>query len=199
MNNRLKLMRVYLVGPMDHDRESGKAWRIEMSEWLKSRGALPVDPYDKPLLPIHKEGLEDDDQWVKRKELMSQLADNDTPELRAAIREIMKPIVHTDMRIVDNVDCLIVHLDVDKRPCGTFDEMFTGADQNKPVIVHCPQGIDHIHDWNWGRLKPELFFDSWADVKEYLRHIDEDDEINLLDKWKFFEWEPLVREVLCQN
>ena len=188
-HNRLKLMRFYEVGPMDWDREAGKPWRIELAKWLKSRGALPIDPYLKPMLKIHLDAMEDDDGYERRKAAM-QKGDRDT------VRQIMKPIVHTDLRIVDHSDCIIANLDLDKRPCGTYDEIYMAANQNKPVIVYCPQGVKSIPDWLWGRLHPKLFFDSWSDVKEYLRHIDEDDDIDLLGRWKFFDFEPLIREVL---
>lgn len=197
MNNRLKLMRIYLVGPMDFDREAGKPWRIELTKWLKSRRALPIDPYHKPMLAIHEDAMESDDGYERRKKAMATLPM--TQEARDTVRDVMKPVVHTDLRIVDHSDALVVNLDVDRRPCGTFDEMFTADNQNKPVIVYCPQGVQAIHDWCWGRLKPELFFDDWVNVKEYLRHIDEDDDIDLLGRWKFFDFEPLIREVLEMN
>lgn len=198
-HNRLKLMRFYLVGPMDYDREAGRPWRVEMTDWLKQRKGLPIDPYHKPLLQIHKEAMEDDDRYEERNEIIDKLSKQPyNTQLREELRAIMKPIVHTDLRIVDHADVLVVNLDVEKRPCGTFDETFTGTDQNKPIIVHCPQGVSEIYPWMWGRLPHELFFDKWDDVYSYLDHIDTspDDKIDLLGRWKFFDLEPLIKEVL---
>ena len=118
--------------------------------------------------------------------------------IRAELRLITKPIVHTDLRIVDNADAIICNLDVEKRPCGTYDETFTAADQNKPIVVYCPTGLGDIPDWMWGRIPHELFFDSWQAVMDYLDHIDKDpdEDINLLNRWKFFDWEPLTQRAL---
>lgn len=189
--NRLKLMRFYLVGPMDHDREGGRQWRIDIAKWLKARKAIPIDPYHKPLLPIHNIALEDDDSHRLISKAVEEKNDS-------KIRELVKPIVHTDLRIVDHCDAIICYLDKDKYPCGSFDEIFEAANQNKPVLIYCPQGKYQIHRWLWGRLPYQLFFNSWDEVKEYLRHIDEDpdEEIDLMGRWKFFDWEPVIREVL---
>lgn len=189
-HNRLKLMRFYLVGPMDHDRESGREWREEMTDWLiNTRRALPMDPYHKPMLDLHADGLEDDDNYAKRKEAIA------TGRFDEA-RELTKPLRHVDLRMVDHSDAIIVNLDKDKHPCGTFEELFQANREKKPCIIHCPQGKKEVYDWLYGTLPHEIFFENWSDVKEYLRHIDEDENIDTLDRWLFFNMEPLIRRVL---
>ncbi len=193
--NRLKFSRAYLVGPMDHDRESGRQWREDLSQWLLEKLQVIVfDPYNKPLHDIHRDGLEDDDNYFYRELALET-------ERWELMREYMKPVVATDLRMVDNVDFLIVNLDIEKHPCGTFDECFTADNQNKPVIIYCPQGKSKIYHWLWGRLKPELFFDDWDDVKAYLEHVAfaPDDEIDCLDRWKFFDIENLILDVVKQE
>lgn len=182
-------MRFYLIGPMDHDRESGKQWRDMMSEWLLSRHAIPINPYNKPMHKSHMDGLEDEDNYKLRKRLIKE-------GRFAEAREVTMPVVHTDLRAVDHADGLICHLDVEKKPCGTYDEMFTGAWQNKPIIIHNPHGVRTTPDWLFGRLPYQLFFDDWRDIKKYLDHINNDNDIDTLGKWKFFNFEPLIRSII---
>lgn len=193
--NRLKFAQAYLVGPMEHDREAGKDWRIMFGEWLLNRvQVLSYDPYHKPLHSIHWEALEDEDNYKQAVEAIEQLD-------RIAAKKFTKPVVHTDLRIVDHVDFVVAYLDVERYPCGTWDEMFTGDNQNKPVIINCPQGIRKVPRWCWGRLEPELFFDRWEPIKEYLEHIAfaPDSEIDCLDRWKFFDLESKILDIVRQE
>ena len=188
MNNRLCLMRFYLVGPMDYDRNSGREWREDLSEWLFNRRAIPLNPYYKPLRDMT--GVEDDDSFNQRLEAKKN---KDYKKLR----ELAKPIVHTDLRMVDHCDANIINLDLSKRPCGTWDELFTGVNQNKPSIIHAVQGVSELPDWLFGRMPYELFFDTWEDIKSYLHYIDTAEEVDDLGgRWKFFDYEPLVRRAL---
>lgn len=188
--NRLKLMRFYLVGPMDHDREGGREWRDMMSEWLLERGAIPLNPYYKPLRDAGT-AAEDDDNFSQRQQAKQ---DGNWP----LVRELMKPVVHTDLRMVDHCDAIIVNLDLEKRPCGTWDEIITATNQNKPVLLHAVQGIKELPDWLFGRLPWEGFFESWGAMKAYLDMIDMETYLHshLGGRWKFFDYEPLVRKAL---
>lgn len=195
MKNRLKFSRCYMIGPMDHNREAGRGWRIELGDWLRHKlQVIPIDPYHKPLHNIHKGALEDDDNYIKRKQAIVD------GQLHLA-KELTKPVVSTDLRIVDHAEFIVCYLDIDNRPCGTFDELFMATGQNKPCIVMCPQGIHKIYDWLYGRLKVQLFFDDWGEVKEYLEHIafDPDEEIDLLDRWKFFDLEKEIVDIIKQD
>jgi len=73
------------------------------------------------------------------------------------------------------------------------------ASQNKPVIIMCPQGKSAISPWMYGRLPSELFFESWAEVKDYIDHINSDEKIDLLDRWKFFDIENMVRKIIQEK
>jgi len=190
--NRLFLHRCYLIGPMDHDRIGGREWREDIADFLISRGVIPFDPYNKPIHKLHMEGLEDDDAFEERK-IATERKD------WAEVRRIMKPIVAIDLRMVDNVDFTIVNLDVDSKPCGTYDEIFMAASQNKPVIIMCPQGKSAISPWMYGRLPNELFFESWDEVRSYIDHINSDEKIDLLDRWKFFDIEDTVRKIIKEK
>ena len=197
MQSRLKFSKAYLVGPMDRcvDKKQSKQWRIDLSEWLIEKiGVIPLDPYNKPLHSIHTREFENEEHVELRKNAIQNLR-------RQSAKDLMKPIVSIDLRMVDHSDFLIAYLDIDSSICGTFDEMFTATDQNKPVIVMCPQGVSKIYDWLWGRLRPELFFDNWDSVKTYLWHIacDANASIDCLDRWKFFDLEKVIARIIKKN
>lgn len=101
----------------------------------------------------------------------------------------MRPIRNVDLRFTDMADFLIVNLDLEVHPCGTYNEVFIAVQQKKPIIIHCEQGKKEIPNWLWGCCKHELFFSTWHEVKEYLRHIDEDKEANHLGRWQLFDFE----------
>lgn len=183
-HNRLRWMKAYLVGPMDHDRNTGREWRQMMADWLRSRGVIPIDPYHKPLASVSDSGLEGDDNYGAR-----QAAIDAGDKFEAA--RLMKPVRNTDLRIVDETSFQIINLDVEKRPCGTYEECFTGNRQKKPVIVHCPHGIKGVPHWMFSVVPPEQIFFNWEDVKDYLDHIDSapDEEVDTLNRWVFFDLE----------
>lgn len=182
-------MRFYLVGPMDHDRNGGREWREMMSEWLLDRGAIPLNPYYKPLRNAGTAAEDDDNFSVRQAEKRSGNWH--------LVRALMKPVVHTDLRMVDHCDAIICNLDLDKRPCGTWDEIITGTNQNKPVLIHAVQGMKELPDWLYGRLPWEGFFNEWDHMKDYLDYIDTSNEVgDLGGRWKFFDYEPLVRKAL---
>ena len=187
MINRLKLMKIYMAGNMDHDRVGGRVWREDMEEWLFSRSAIPLNPYHKP---VHGIAEEDDDQYNRTRKAIIEGRYEDA-------RQSMIDIVHIDLRMVDSSDALIVNINLDKRPCGSWDEIFMAASQNKPVLIHCAQGIRELPNWLFGRLPHELFFDSWNDMKTYLAHIDNDDIVDTVGRrWKFFDYSSLVERAL---
>lgn len=193
--NRLKLMRAYLVGPMDHKRNEGREWREIMTEWLSSRGVVVFDPYHKPMRSISSLGMEDDENYRIVKDALSR-----GDKKLAAQR--MKPVRTTDLRIVDHSDFDIVYLDLESRPCGTWEELFTANRQKKPILIMCPQGLEEIPPWLYGTCPYQMMFDKWEDLTAYLDFVDtgHDEEIDTLGRWVFFDVEDQVRKILgCAN
>lgn len=195
--NRLKFSRAYLSGPMDRtSSKTGKTWRRRIGWWLQNELQVIIyDPYDKPLHPISSVSHLESKQAFSK--FNRYVQDNDI----TSAKQMMKPIVSVDLRMVDIVDFIIAYFDLEAKPCGTLDEIITGSNQNKPVLLMCPQGIDAIYRWLWGRLKPELFFDNWGKLKDYLLHIafDPDESIDCLDRWKFFDTEAKILQIINQD
>lgn len=181
------LHRAYLIGAMDRDREGGKQWRDDLLPWLKERQIIAFNPYQKPALD--KGTFEDDDAFVARHKAKVEGDYN-------FVRQNMKQVRAFDLRMVDHSDFLILNLDIHQHPCGTYEELFSGNRQKKPIITRCAHGKKNMPDWLFGVYPHETMFDTWDEVKEYIRHIDEDMEIDTLGRWQFFDLENAIREIL---
>ena len=97
----------------------------------------------------------------------------------------MKTIRSVDLRLVDISDFIIVNLDLDVHPCGTLEEIFWANRQKKPIIVHMVQGKVHTPDWLFGTIPHQMIFSNWEDIREYLKHINSDENIDTYNRWYF--------------
>ena len=89
--------------------------------------------------------------------------------------------------MVDISDFLIVNLDLDVHPCGTYEEIFWANRQKKPIIVHMVQGKQKCPDWLFGTIPHEMIFSSWEEIKNYLVEINHSEEIKTFNRWYFFK------------
>ena len=172
--NRIKGLRTYLCGPMDRVPDGGVGWRRSVGQYLMTRGVIVFDPSNKPI----DIGVEDFDSRDKRNKWKKN-GDYDR------VAETMKIIRNTDLRMVDISDFLVVNLDLDTHPCGTYEELFLANRQKKPIILRVKQGKELAPDWLFGTIPHETIFSTWEEVKDYLDLIDSG---NLNDKrWMFFD------------
>lgn len=167
--------RAYLAGAIDRDPTSGKTWRDSISEWLVEHGVIVFNPLDKPI----DIGIENTENVEERK-----LWKRD--EQYELITHHMKEIRHVDLRMVDNVDFLIVNIDVDIHACGTYEELTWANRCKKPIIIHCEQGKSKAPDWLFGTVPHEMIFSSWEEVKHYLYTIDVGIDRRTFGRWTFF-------------
>lgn len=187
MRHRLKLHRAYLIGPMDRAREQGRIWREELEDWLASMEIISFNPYKKPI--IDDTALEDDDSFELRTQARAR-SDWD------AMRTIMKPVRNSDLRMCDHADFIISYLNLDHKMCGTWEELFTSNSQKKPIVVMMEGGKKEVPDWLFSVCPHEMIFGTWDEVKEYIRHIDQDEHINPLGRWRFFDIENQIKKIL---
>ena len=179
--NRLFGSRVYEAGPIDCAINRGQDWRNEIKPFLQQKGIMVIDPCNKPINNIIKE----DEDLIRKLQHYKDTRQWDE------LSKIMRQIRSTDLRCTDTADWLIVHLDFNIPMMGTLEELFWANRQKKPILVHCEQTLKDIPNWLWGTLPKEFMFDNWNDLKAYIRHIDEDEIINPLRRWVFFDYEKL--------
>lgn len=172
--NRLKNQRVYLAGAMDRAYDRGNGWRDYITPLLEQLGIVVFNPIKKP----GSIGMED----AATHELKLHLKKN---QEYAALSLLMKTIRSVDLRLVDISDFLIVNLDLDIHPCGTYEEIFWANRQKKPILIRVVQGKQSTPDWLFGTIPHELFFDTWDDIIKYLSHINTDINVNTLNRWWF--------------
>ena len=189
MRNRLLLSKCYLVGPMDAVEDAGAGWRKDLTPWLEDRGVIVFNPCDKPVYDDDPDYLEDVDFGQKRKALIES-------EQWDELANLVKPVRFIDLRMVDSANFLIVNLDFDYKICGSWEELFIGNRQMKPIIIHCPQGKKQVPGWLFATLPHQMFFQTWDEVKQYLVRIDEEEQIDTFGRWKFFDLASKTRRAL---
>jgi hypothetical protein len=173
--NRLINQRVYLAGAMDRVKDRGNTWRDNITPFLNSLGVVVFNPIKKPTVM----GLEDEATHKLKNELKDAGDYNQ-------LSQIMKTIRSVDLRLVDISDFLIVNLDLDIHPCGTYEEIFTANKCKKPILIHMEQGKHNAPDWIFGTIPHEMIFSNWNDLKSYLQHINTDEKIDSYNRWQFF-------------
>lgn len=176
MNNRLKNQRVYLAGAMDRVADRGNGWRDNITPFLENLGITVFNPIKKPTV-IGQEDIE-----THRYKLKLKYEQNYNE-----LSHLMKVIRSVDLRLVDISDFLIVNLDLDTHPCGTYEEIFLANRSKKPVIVHMVQGKQNTPDWLFGTIPHQMIFSSWEQLKEYIGYINNNSEIEHYNRWRFFK------------
>jgi nucleoside 2-deoxyribosyltransferase len=175
MNNRLNNQRVYLAGAMDRVADRGNGWRDNITPFLEDLGIVVFNPIKKPTII----GQEDEKTHRYKIKLKNEKNYDELSQLMKVIRSV-------DLRLVDISDFLIVNLDLDIHPCGTYEEIFWANRQKKPIVVHMVQGKRSAPDWLFGTIPHEMIFSSWNDIKTYLLQIHNNAEIKTYNRWYFF-------------
>lgn len=173
--NRLKNQRVYLAGAMDRVADRGTTWRDSITPFLENIGVVVFNPINKP----SNIGLEDAEVHSIKQKLKHR---EDYDELSF----IMKAIRGVDLRLVDISDFLIVNLNLDIHPCGTYEEIFWANRQKKPIIIHMEQGKKNTPDWLFGTVPHQMIFSDWDGIKNYLTQINTAPNIEAYKRWYFF-------------
>jgi hypothetical protein len=173
--NRLNNQRVYLAGAMDRVADRGNGWRDKITPFLESLNIIVFNPIKKPTVVG-----QEDELTHKHKVKLKNAGKYDE------LSQLMKTIRSVDLRLVDISDFLIVNLDLDIHPCGTYEEIFWANRQKKPIVIHMVQGKENAPDWLFGTVPHEMIFSSWDNIKSYLSKINSQKEINTYNRWYFF-------------
>ena len=179
--NRLKNSFCYLSGPMERTNDNGESWRNWITPFLTRIGVIVLDPCKKPKITLGNCADESKEAWEKLKILKSK---GDFDELSSHMRTIR----NTDLRLTDKSDFFIVYWDKRLHPVGTVNEIAIAVQQKKPVLMMCEEGVKDLQNWFFGAIPKELFFDSWLELKKYLVHVDEDENVDHLGRWQLFDF-----------
>jgi len=173
--SRLLNQRVYLAGAMDRVADRGNGWRDNITPFLQHLGVIVFNPIKKPTII----GQEDEQTHKYKIRLKKEKNYNELSSLMKVIRSV-------DLRLVDISDFLVVNLDLDIHPCGTYEEIFWANRQKKPIVVHMVQGKQNAPDWLFGTIPHQMIFSTWNEIQEYLTYINNYSEIETYNRWYFF-------------
>lgn len=176
MRNRLKYSIAYLSGAMDRAADGGVEWRNEISPKLRKLGVGIFNPCDKPTDPPENKTVRDALQALR------DSGDYDP------VKQTVKEIVGSDLRMIDKCDFVILYIDTDVHMCGSYWEMCYAVQQKKPILTVCKQGKAHTPGWLFGVIPHEHVFGTFDEMMVYLNHIDKDDKIDTMKRWRFFDW-----------
>ena len=177
MPNRLANNRGYLCGAMDRVTDGGVGWRTELKLELADLKIFWLDPTNKPI----NIGVED----LPSREIRRQAKKQGRYDL---VQHDMRTIRSVDLRMVDISDFIVVNLDMEVHACGTYEELFRGNREDKPIIVHLEQGKSTCPDWLFGTIPEQMVFSTWPDIHRYLRHIAHDKMVETFNRWYFFDF-----------
>jgi hypothetical protein len=140
--NLLDGARVYLSGPMDfvasREEEMKHGWRTRVGAFLRERGCVVFDPWNKPdvlgLQEYGREGLDTAkarDAWT--------FADSRTgARARSRLTGQFWETLHIDLRMVDTSDFTIAYCPTNIYSVGTPHEIALCRQQRKPVLFVSP-------------------------------------------------------------
>lgn len=174
----------YLAGAMDRVPDGGIQWRQQITPWLNSRGIIVLDPTNKPC----KIGIENPETRKKRHDAKV----NGDYSLLLADKEVRA----VDLRMVDKADFIIVNIDLESHPCGTYEEIFFANREKKPILIHCIQGKNLAPDWLFWTFPQENIFGTWDELKTYIDHIAFGTNPDRLKRWMFFDLEQVTQAAI---
>ena len=134
--------RVYLSGPMDfvasRQEEMKYGWRTRVGAFLRARGCIVFDPWQKPAVRgLQEYGREGLDTARIRKAWTFEDSRAGAKE-RAKLTDKFWETLHIDLRMVDTSDFTIAYCPTNLYSVGTPHEIALCRQQRKPVLFVSP-------------------------------------------------------------
>lgn len=147
-------MRFYLAGAIEYSPDLGRAWRQELTTFLRARGHDVYDPVDDELKSLTEEERRHFRSWKQ----------TDLDRYRVALRKI----IAYDLDVVEHrCDGVIAYWDAHAaRGAGTQGELSLAHRRGKPVYLVSAMPVTEISGWILG-CASEVFA-SFADLRAFL-------------------------------
>jgi len=175
--NVLKDSICYLIGAIDEAHDCGKGWRRNIVDTchLMNLDIKFLDPTNK-VTGLQKEVDEEYQRIVNHKK------NGEWDQLT----KFMTRIAQEDYRGVALSDFVIMYIDPNSRPCGSYFELQKVLNENKPYYIICPpDGKPSCPAWLFGILDHEFVFPDIASVVAELAKLNAGNT-PLSDKWVLF-------------
>jgi hypothetical protein len=156
----------YMIGAIDHAKDDGVGWRVELKNKAKAAGLniCWIDPCDKPTGGITEIGQEKN--HIKRLR-----AEGKYDELTDAMKQIRRQ----DLRFVDLSDFVVFKLDPSVPTYGSLDEIYTAEDQHKPMYMVVEGGKNNLPFWLWAVVDHNEVFSNLDELVEHLVSVNRSD------------------------
>ena len=136
-------MKIYLSSPYEHDR-ANTSWKVEAERVMRAsdsrieiRDPCPDACDETPLI----DKMKADEDWL-------------------GIYSFCANIVEGDLAMLNRCDGMIAYLPFGAKTFGTTHEIVHALQNNIPVVMVMPEGIDKVSHWLWGILGPSRIFDN---------------------------------------
>lgn len=173
--NILNKTKTYLIGPMEY--ADGRAWREDMTPFLKEMGVTVFDPYKKPFVNAPKE---DEETHKRMYELMN------TGEFDE-VAEHFKQVRAFDLSMVDRSDFIICYINPKTPTFGTVEELSTSIKMKRPTFIVVEGGKSKTPLWIMGMLPHKYIYNSFEEVKMMLTNINSGVKSLDSDRWRLFK------------
>ena len=179
--NRLAKTRCYLSGSIENTPDAGIGWRQKLKEDLFYMDIVWLDPTQKP-------GINIGEEVGKARELCELAKFNE-------LEQFVKKIRKYDLQSVKVSDFLIVHIDLERPTCGTYEEIFKARDLEKPVLSVTKQGMQKNPLWLFGVISPYRMFDTWHGLQALLKRIAYDETYHPGGDWEFLNFKSTLDSI----
>lgn len=155
----------YLCGNLEYEQEGfTKEWRNYFKEKVKDMGITCFSPLDK----VFKDFGEPETHGFQ-----THLKDALQRGEYQYVHEKMKVVRDRDLRMVDLANFLVTVINPNIPTIGTIDEVLTGLEQRKPVLMVIPGlGYKGLALWLTSYFKPHWVYDSIDGAINELKKID---------------------------
>ncbi len=136
-------MRIYLSSPYEHDR-ADTYWKESIGRFLFTRDSriLTIDPCP--------------DACSETSIIDEMKANEDWLDLYSFCANI----VEGDLAMLNRCEGMIVYLPCAAKTFGTTHEIVHALQNQIPVVLVMPEGVDKVSHWLWGILGPSRIFDN---------------------------------------
>lgn len=167
--------KAYLCGNLEYEAEGfTKEWRNYFKEQTKDMGIICFSPLDKVFQDFGEPETHGFQSHLKKALHEGKYQ---------YVHEEMKVVRDRDLRMVDLANFLVCVINPNVPTIGTIDEVLTGLEQRKPVLMIIPGlGYKGLALWLCSYFKPHWVYSSIDDAIAELRRIDSG-EIKLNTKY----------------
>jgi hypothetical protein len=171
--------RTTVIGNMEFGNDRSMEIRKDLRKFLEiTFGCIFFDHYNKPFI----NSMEETPQYSEH---LNELRNAGNLN---AVHEFGKQHRLDDLRIIDLVDFVIVHINPKIPTFGTIEELATANRMKKPIYILFDCKPEETPFWLTWMINPKYFYYDLLELKEELRKINSGENIDN-DRWHLLKEE----------